>query len=456
MSRLLYDPEAELAALRCAIVEPEAFANHFEPGDFGSERYGAAWQAGKHLREVGRPVTFNALADELQRVGVVEPVSLVNEVFGGSEFPSSLDGYAETIRKWARYRSLIALNGLLMIPGDGGRAPDVDRMEDEMAARLAQRRARRLAADRPEAKTSWTVAELLTASFPEPQWAVPGILPVGLSFLAGRPKIGKSWLALQIAHAVGTGGVALSQRVTAGKVLYLALEDGPRRLKERLIKQDAPCDADIHFETAWRRLTDGGLDDLREAITAERYSLVVLDTLSRALGRADQSDLADMTILMGDLQQLALERDIAILVVDHHRKSAGFVGDPIDDIMGSTAKAAVADAALGLFKEQGKAGATLKVTGRDLEQQELALSWDTVTCCWQNEGTVEDVALRGRKSQVLDVLRDADSLTLTQIAGLTTLDKGNLSHILNDLVTAGRVERLTKNGRDVPYRLAPE
>jgi hypothetical protein len=58
-------------------------------------------------------------------------------------------------------------------------------------------------------KTTWTAAELLATQFPEPRWAVPDLVPVGLSFLAGRPKVGKSWLALQMAIAVGTGGRVL-------------------------------------------------------------------------------------------------------------------------------------------------------------------------------------------------------------------------------------------------------
>ena len=41
--------------------------------------------------------------------------------------------------------------------------------------------------------------EILTTEWPEPVWAVPGILPVGLGILGGPPKMGKSWLALQIA-----------------------------------------------------------------------------------------------------------------------------------------------------------------------------------------------------------------------------------------------------------------
>ncbi len=40
-----------------------------------------------------------------------------------------------------------------------------------------------------------------------------------------------------------------------------------------------------------------------------------MDTLGRTLGRADQSDLADMTDLAGGLQEFAVTRDIAVLVL---------------------------------------------------------------------------------------------------------------------------------------------
>jgi RecA-family ATPase len=51
---------------------------------------------------------------------------------------------------------------------------------------------------------------LLARQLPPIQWAIPEILPEGLTLLAGKPKLGKSWLALAMALAVASGGVALS------------------------------------------------------------------------------------------------------------------------------------------------------------------------------------------------------------------------------------------------------
>jgi hypothetical protein len=66
-----------------------------------------------------------------------------------------------------------------------------------------------LQATRP--RTSWTAAELLAEDFPEPRWAVPGIIREGCILLAGPPKVGKSWLTLGLGLSVASGGKALGR-----------------------------------------------------------------------------------------------------------------------------------------------------------------------------------------------------------------------------------------------------
>jgi hypothetical protein len=41
------------------------------------------------------------------------------------------------------------------------------------------------------------------------RWAVPGLVPEGLTILAGAPKTGKSWMCLDLAVAVAAGSMAL-------------------------------------------------------------------------------------------------------------------------------------------------------------------------------------------------------------------------------------------------------
>lgn len=306
-------------------------------------------------------------------------------------------------------------------------------------------------------KTRWTAAEILAFDFPEPRWLVNGLVPFGLIMLGGRPKVGKSWLALQIAIAIGSGGVMFGEFVHKGKVLYLALEDSPRRIQNRLNKQKAER-PNITFCNSYTPFTEGGLVELQAEISAGGYNLCVIDTFARAISgrrRVDHDDTGDMTSIVGNIQQIATNLDVAILVIDHHRKSNGFEASPIDDILGSTAKSAVADCAMGIYREQGKKGAVLKITGRDVEEQELALEWDPELFCWQSLGDANDVRKDSFQANIIMAIRtlkeDGDIPTTTRIAKFLRKDKGYTSATLTDLVNIGKLRRGEKVGREVPF-----
>ena len=82
---------------------------------------------------------------------------------------------------------------------------------------------------------TFTAAAFRTMEFPEISYVVPGIIPEGLTILAGKPKIGKSWMALDIAIGTATSKPVLGGfRVEQGDVLYCCLGDKPRRLKRRV------------------------------------------------------------------------------------------------------------------------------------------------------------------------------------------------------------------------------
>jgi hypothetical protein len=109
-----------------------------------------------------------------------------------------------------------------------------------------------------------SAAELRTKTFDPLLWVVQKYLPEGLTLLGGRPKIGKSWQALDIAVGVAEGGECLGQQCEQGDVLALMLEDNDRRLQRRLTqmlgihKQEWP--ARLTYATSWPRLNEGGVD----------------------------------------------------------------------------------------------------------------------------------------------------------------------------------------------------
>jgi hypothetical protein len=264
---------------------------------------------------------------------------------------------------------------------------------------------------------------------------------------AGRPKLGKSWLALQIALAVAVGGVVLGRKLEPGPVLVLALEDGPARLQDRMRKQRWPADAPVDFLTAQRfsdeigcLTREGGGQKLAAQIEGKHYRLVVIDTLSKAVA-GDQNDVAAMTEALSPLQQLAHESNCCIMLIDHHNKVGALTPDVVSNILGSTAKGASPDTIWGLYRDRGKPGAKLAITGRDVEERTLALTMAWDLGCWQYDGDAEDIALTERRQEIIAALHDlGGKAKLKTICETISQDRGNTYRRLQDLVNAGQVK----------------
>jgi RecA-family ATPase len=297
----------------------------------------------------------------------------------------------------------------------------------------------------------WSVADLLDAEFPEPRWAIPGLIPEGLTIVGGRPKVGKSWLMLQAAISVGTGGIFFDKPVDRGNVLFVALEDGPRRLQDRIKKMQIPRSALITFERTWKPLQRDGLADLVAELETTPYRLVVFDTLTRAFPGLDQNEQHIISKIMGDIQALAVNRNTAIVFNDHTRKPGSLENDPIDDIMNSTVKTAAADCILALYKVQGKFN--LKGRGRDVEEIDYVLHWDPFTWCWQNEGNADEIRLTEQMNDILAAMASFGRARLTDIAKATGINKGQVYKLLTKLWTARKIHK-EEIGKDIYYEVS--
>lgn len=304
-----------------------------------------------------------------------------------------------------------------------------------------------IAADPADRKLELFTADyILTTNWPEPVWAIPDLLPVGFTILAGKPKTGKSWLALQTALAVATGGWTLGKQVERGPVLYLALEDPPRRLRERMNKQQWTLGLQADFMTLGNYadqigdLRGDGAAILAAQIEQRAYRLVVIDTLSRAI-HGKQDKVEDMTAALTPIQETAHTLNCAVLIIDHHRKGFGGEPDAISDILGSTGKGAMVDTAWGLYRESGKAGAKLQIIGREIPECTLALTFDSAVAIWQSEGDADELELTERRQEILDALAALGLIGVSELADAIGQDKGNTYHRLQDLVNAGLVQK---------------
>ena len=282
------------------------------------------------------------------------------------------------------------------------------------------------------------------------RFIVPGYIAEGCTLLAGRPKLGKSWLVLEMGLAVARGGTCLGGiGCEQGDVLYLALEDNERRLQKRIDKVLGPLHewpASFHYATEWPRANEGGLDAVRDWVqAAERPRLIIVDVLAmfRPLGGRDNLYEADYHAIKG-LQALAAEYRVATIVVHHTRKGGGDA-DPFEKVSGTLGLSGAADTTVVLDRDGN--GATLYGRGRDIEEINSAVEFDPITCGWRVQGAAAEVRRSDERSEILAILDDANELmSPTDLAVLTGKKNGTVRKLLHMMVKAGEV-RKTKRGR---------
>jgi len=293
---------------------------------------------------------------------------------------------------------------------------------------------------------------LLAKEFPDPNWAVHGIIPEGVTLLVGRPKMGKSWLALGIGIAVSCGGRALSAReVTQGSVLYLALEDNERRLQKRCRKllEENHC-IGLDFATRCPRLDEGGADVIEGWLQGhDDARLVIVDTLAkvRPQNNGRQNGYNEDYAVGEFLLPLAHQHGVAILVIHHTRKAEA--DDWMDEISGTTGLTGGVDGALVLRRTRGDADAILHVTGRDIEDdQDLALQWDQSRATWAIVGDADDYQQTTARRKVLQAVRAAGKpITTKEIAERTGDKYENIRQVVYKLEDSGEIHRAGGNNK---------
>jgi hypothetical protein len=307
----------------------------------------------------------------------------------------------------------------------------------------------------------WTHDELLDHVFPPLRWLLDGLVPdSGLTMLGGKKKLGKSWLCMQIAQAVASGLDTLGKRVARGRVAYICLEDGGRRLQDRLMKQHSAHGLPITWYAAFPKLDRGGMETLK-AVAAppagEKPRLIVLDTFAAAKsGRLDENAAGPMADLANALRELAQESGTGFLFTHHHGKVVG--GDPGDDLRGSSALAAAADVNLGLYRVED--GYRLKGEGRDIEPFDYAVRFDVNgQWKWLMIGDARVIAQEEADHQVLLALSTLGEADAEAVAEFINKSKSAAGDRLRALAAAQRVlvrEVPVPRGRPrILYRLPP-
>ena len=256
-----------------------------------------------------------------------------------------------------------------------------------------------------------TGAWLDSQTFAPLQWAVHGVIPEGLGLLTGPPKAGKSWASLGIALAVASGGRAFGKVPTGDPrpVLLLALEDGDRRLQSRCrtLLQGKAIPGRLHFTT---RATPAEVIELIAMWLqdhGDRNPLVLLDTLGKVMPPALPGEGAyarDYRIGTRLKALVDAHPGSTLLVVHHIRKQpVGQAGDWMDSTSGTNGLNGAADFTINLQRPRGEDRGVLRVTGRDVPENEYAVS------CAEGSWVIDGASLADAAQAALDA-KAADGL----------------------------------------------
>lgn len=173
---------------------------------------------------------------------------------------------------------------------------------------------------------------LLSTPMSKTMFIVDGLISQGVNVISGASKIGKSWLMLWLGLQVAQGNSIWGLPTLQCDVLYLSLEDIQRRIKDRLYNFTDSAPDNLYFAVT-SGLIGGGLEEQITDFLTEHPAtkLVIIDTLQ---------------------------------------------DDPFNDVSGSTAIIGAADTNFILRRKRSGNAATLLVSGRDVEYQELTLQFN--------------------------------------------------------------------------------
>jgi len=294
-----------------------------------------------------------------------------------------------------------------------------------------------------------TATSLRTKIFAPIKYIVPDYIAEGATILAGRPKLGKSWLMLSVGIAVSRAGKCLGDtKCDEGDVLYLALEDNERRLQSRITKLigfATEWPARFYYATEPPRANARGLAQIRKWIASvEKPRLIVVDVLAMFRPPRDPklSPYECDYDAVQQLQRIASHAGVAIVIVHHLRKSVSEV-DPFEKVSGTLGLSGAADTVLVLDRDSS--GATLYGRGRDIEEIETAVEFNKETNTWRVLGEAAEIRRTNERAQILSVLIDAgEPISPCDIAAETGMRRNNVDQLLFKMAKAGEV---LKSGR---------
>lgn len=226
----------------------------------------------------------------------------------------------------------------------------------------------------------YSVSVLDEMELREKKFFIEGILPEGLSFIAGPPKFGKTYLNLQLAVSVASGEEFLGHAVlTPCNVLYLYLEGDAAQVRERLHNiygTGKKYPRGLYFLHEMRSLASGGLAELSRIAVEYDIRLVIIDTWQLVRdevpmrGTAYQREYNELTTLKAEMFG---KLGVSILLTHHTKQVFTKKVDDLHMLNGSSALSGCSDAVLLVSGTRGGKRYRLSAHGREFDDAEILL-----------------------------------------------------------------------------------
>lgn len=216
---------------------------------------------------------------------------------------------------------------------------------------------------------------LMELPLPPTIWLVEDLIATGSTIiLASRPKIGKSWLVLQLGHCVANGIPFLEHKTTKAGVVYLALEDLLKRLQSRLWSLTDESSDDLRLVIRAETLDNGLIEQMKKLLNEDpSIKLFIVDTLQVTRNQTADYSYANDYADLRKFKDFADKNNVCCLLV-HHLRKANSQNDDMLDISGTSAISGAVDSMMVLKKRnRADSEAKLSIEGRDVEYTELIL-----------------------------------------------------------------------------------
>ncbi len=385
--------EAEEAVLGGILIDPDAIirvATFLRPEDFYREKLGWIFDTALALHERREPIDFLTVCDELERRGQLDEIggaafitTLINAV------PTSIhaEHYARIVERTATRRRLIEAAGQIAALAYQ-EAEDVDEVVDraeQVLFGVSERRiSRELVPIKQILSEYYDRIEYLTrhrgemigipTGFNDLDKLLGGLQRSDLIILAARPSVGKTSLALTIAHSAAK---RYRQRIA-----FFSLEMSNEQVVQRLISSETGINAqrlrrgEIE-ENEWRRFMKAAGDlaetyfyiDDTPGISAQELrtkarrlhaevgiDLLVVDYLQLMRGDfRSENRVQEISSISRALKALARELNVPILAISQLSRSVESRADrkPIlSDLRESGALEQDADVVIFIYREE--------------------------------------------------------------------------------------------------------